>query len=238
MKTKYICMLLALASIFSFARGYAQGTIQVSFEGDAMRSGQLLAEYHESGVAFTAYGTGPYDWGFSGWVSGVWWQRADNGNGSAYLTPGSLSTVTVSSLSGLPMSLMSVDLSEEGSWSPFPVTVHFIGYHPDGSTVTADFTTDGVIDGTGPLADFQTFYFGSAFTGLSRVEIPGSGWAMDNLVITIPEPSAGALVIMGGVILYYVRIGRARRPNQDRKICYTYCEWPNKRIGCTATFKN
>jgi len=224
-------MLVAFVSFLFSDYGYAQGTItQISFEAEAIRSGQLLVEYHESGVAFTAYGTGQYDWGFNGWVSGMWPQRPDNGNGSAYLTPGALSTVSVSLLSTMPFDFVSVDLSEEGSWWPNPVPVQFIGYHPDGSTVTNELTTDGFIDGTGPLADFQTFYFGPGFTGLTRVEIPGSGWSMDNLVLSIPEPEVGTLVIVGGIIFCCTWLGRARRPQLRNHQVSRDSEQPHGRL--------
>ena len=89
---------------------------------------------------------------------------------------------------------------------PDAVTVHFIGYRSDGSIVTQDFTTDGIIDGTGPGVDFQTFHFGQEFSGLTRVEIPTFGWSLDNLVV-VPEPSTVALAIAGGPILW-VRLRR------------------------------
>ncbi len=52
---------------------------------------------------------------------------------------------------------------------------------------------------TGPLADFQTLYFGPEFSGLVQVRIPTYGWSLDNLVVTIPEPSAGGLLFLGAV---------------------------------------
>jgi PEP-CTERM putative exosortase interaction domain len=83
------------------------------------------------------------------------------------------------------------------------VTVPFIGYRADGSTVTANFTTDGIIDGTGPLADFETFYFGPEFRGLTRVEIPTYDWSLDNLVATVPEPQTSALLLLGSVLISF-----------------------------------
>ena len=96
--------------------------------------------------------------------------------------------------------LVSVDLAEYSTVIPTARTVPFIGYRPDGNIVAGSFTTDGIMDGTGPLPDFQTFYFGSRFRGLTRVEIPSYGWSLDNLVVTIPEPCPGALMILGAVI--------------------------------------
>ena len=104
--------------------------------------------------------------------------------------------------------LVSVDLAEYSTVVPDAVTVHFVGYRQDGSTITTDFTTDGIIDGTGPLADFQTFYFDKEWTGLTRVEIPTFGWSLDNLVVSIPEPSAVTIIFLGSAILFCSR----RRP--------------------------
>jgi len=111
--------------------------------------------------------------------------------------------------------LVSVDLAEYSTVVPDARTVPFVGYREDGSSVAAFFTTDGIIDGTGPLEDFQTFYFGPEFSNLTRVEVPTYGWSMDNLVIAIPEPSTGLLAVAGGLIMYFLRrrtdrLGRSR----------------------------
>ena len=93
-----------------------------------------------------------------------------------------------------------MDLAEYSTVVPDAVTVQFIGYRVDGSTVTANLTTDGIIDGTGPIADFQTFNFGPEFSNLTRVEIPTDGWSLDNLVVSIPEPGTWALLVAGGLL--------------------------------------
>jgi len=110
--------------------------------------------------------------------------------------------------SGSPFNLMSVDLAEYSTVVPDAVTVHFVGYRFDGSIVTQDFTTDGIIDGTGPGVDFETFHFGPEFSNLSRVEIPTFGWSLDNLVV-VPEPGTWSLIILGaGVATILFRRGR------------------------------
>ena len=101
---------------------------------------------------------------------------------------------------GSVFDLVSVDLAEYSTVVPAAVTVPFIGYRPDGNTVVGSFTTDGIMDGNGPLADFQTFYFDSRFRGLTRVEIPAYGWSLDNLFVSVPEPSAGGLLFLGAAL--------------------------------------
>jgi hypothetical protein len=94
-----------------------------------------------------------------------------------------------------------VDLAEYSMAFQEALTVRFVGYKSDGSTVTADLVTDGIIDGTGPLADFETFQFGPEWSGLSRVEIPTALWSLDNLVVSIPEPGTWALLLLGSLLI-------------------------------------
>lgn len=79
--------------------------------------------------------------------------------------------------------------------------------------MTRDTTTDGIIDGTGPLADFQTFDFANypQFSGLTRVEIPTYGWSLDNLVVIIPEPNSSSLMLAGGLVLMLLHAYRNRQ---------------------------
>ena len=123
--------------------------------------------------------------------------RPDNGTG--YLQALLGSTLRFQFINLTPFNLISVDLVEYSTVVPDAVTVHFIGYRSDGSIVTQDFTTDGIIDGTGPGVDFETFYFGPEFSGLTRVEIPTFGWSLDNLVV-VPEPGTWGLILLAAVV--------------------------------------
>ncbi len=180
--------------------GRAQGTfVNITFDGPPLVPRGVVggaAEYYEAGMWFRSVGS---DSGF---------ERAGGGitqfpeNGTAYIGAGLSDFVKVTSANGAAFGLVSVDLAEYSTvkYANGPVTVHFIGYHFDGSFVTTQFTTDGFIDGTGPLPDFQTFYFDSRFTGLQRVEIPhGNNWWLDNLVVAVPEPSFFVLFGLGGL---------------------------------------
>ncbi len=120
-------------------------------------------------------------------------------NGTAFLILGAFDSLSGSRGGISRFGLYSVDLSEFSTLYGFPKTVQFVGYRLDGSIVTTGFTTDGIIDGTGPLADFETFYFDQSFSDLVRFEVPSYGFAMDNLVFfdVIPEPASGALLLLG-----------------------------------------
>lgn len=120
-------------------------------------------------------------------------------NGTTYLQAALDSTLTFSFTNGTFFGMVSVDLAEF-STTVTNATVHFVGYRYDGSVVATDFTTDGIIDGTGPLADFETFQFGPAWSGLTRVEIPTYGWSLDNLYVSVPEPGTVALLTLGAAL--------------------------------------
>lgn len=122
-------------------------------------------------------------------------------NGSAYLHFAvSMQPLIISNSSSLLFDLISVDLSEYSTFAN-PFTVPFTGYKSGGSTVSTTFTLDGVIDGTGPNSDFQTFFFDAAFTDMTHVEVGQVLYGMDNLVLEgIPEPGTGVLAILGGLL--------------------------------------
>jgi hypothetical protein len=131
-------------------------------------------------------------------------------NGTAYILQGAFD-----SLSGVlsypdrvwPFRLLGVDLAEFSTLYDYPKTVQFLGYKADGSTVVQLFTTDGVIDGTGPVPDFETFTFQEDFTDLVRFEIPDNTYALDNLrfMPIIPEPGTVSLLLFGAGLWRGVR---------------------------------
>lgn len=133
-------------------------------------------------------------------------------DGTAYVLQGAFDTFSGHRDGGTRFGLFSADLAEFSILYDVPKTVQFIGYRPDGSTVTTEFTTDGIIDGTGPLADFETFYFDEQFADLVRFEVPSHGYALDNLVYfnVIPEPSAPALVLLAVGIRWMCKRRRSR----------------------------
>jgi hypothetical protein len=179
-----------------------QGRVTFNFEGfptPPPGSAVLTSSYTESGMSFVPI----FSQGFVRVGASPTAARPDNG--SAYLQAGSGSTLKFSFLNGSVFDLLSVDLAEYSTVVPDAVTVRFVGYRQDGSTVMADFITDGIIDGTGPLADFQTFNFGTQFSQLTRVEIPTDGWSLDKLVVSVPEPGSGSILLLGIAVLFFNR---------------------------------
>jgi hypothetical protein len=179
----------------------AQGTFKINFDGPpvvAPGTGVLVTNYFESGMTFQSL-PGSH---FSRWGAAT--DPRDPDNGTAFLRAALGDSLMFRFTNGSLFSLVSVDLAEYSTVVPDAVTVSFIGYHPDGSTVTESFTTDGIIDGTGPLADFQTFNF-TSFTDLTRVEIPTYGWSLDNLVVSVPEPMTTSLMVLGGLACFVMK---------------------------------
>ena len=80
-------------------------------------------------------------------------------------------------------SLMSVDLSEFSTAFAAPRSIPFVGHKTDGSIVNITFDLDGIIDGIGPISDYQTFSFGNDFRDLSYVEVQVDLYCMDNLML-------------------------------------------------------
>lgn len=198
----------------SAAQSHGQGTIQwtVTFDGPPyIRPNDVFAitNYSEQGMVFTPIEVGQR-FGRSG---GAPVNEGFPRNGTAYLIGAFTYSLAVKSSSGTPFGLVSVDLAEFSTLYAFPAMVQFVGYRPDGSTITTNLVTDGVIDGAGPLNDFETFYFDSRFVNLVRVEVPTYGWSLDNMVFSdaIPEPGIGSLLVVGAGVLGLWFFKRKRR---------------------------
>jgi hypothetical protein len=194
-----LALFSALSLICASSKCLGQGTLNITFDGAPFQppgTSYYVQQYFESGMWFRPLGVvGPGN-GFSRLGGG---RTARPENGTAYIAAALGDSLLFSFLTGSSFDLVSVNLAEYSTVVPNAVTVPFVGYRQDGSVVTTSFTTDGIIDGTGPLADFQTFHFGPEFTGLTRVEIPAYGWSLDNLFITVPEPSSAAILIFSTV---------------------------------------
>ena len=207
--------LAGLGPFLALVQCCGQGTFtRITFDGPpaiAPDTAKIVQQYYESGLSFTPSDPNAPWSGFGrrngGGVYGLYPE-----NGTAYLQAGMFGTISFSFMNGSAFGLLAVDLAEYSTVVPDAAIVHFVGYRHDGTSVTAEFTTDGIIDGAGPLADFQTFFFGPEFSGLDRVEIPSHGWSLDNLVLSIPEPGTGALVIVGAAMFGVRFLKRKTRP--------------------------
>jgi hypothetical protein len=199
--------LMLVALLASALQSYPQGTIQwtVNFDGWPPIEPWMSVNMTYYGEDYMSFA--PIDpngtFGRSGGAEAL---EGFPRNGSPYLYASFGESLAVTSGRG-PFGLVSVDLAEYSALYPTPLNVPFIGYRADGSTVSTEFVTDGIIDGAGPLADFQTFYFDSQFVNLVRVEVPTYGWSLDNMVFSDagPEPSTYALQLAGGALVWTLR---------------------------------
>jgi hypothetical protein len=107
-------------------------------------------------------------------------------NGSAYLSFSSnQKPLTFRNTAGNLFSLLSMDLAEYSTVFPTPKNITVTGYKADNSPVTTVVQIDGVIDGPGGVADFQTFTFGSEFSQLDRVEVFPDIYSLDNVRVLV-----------------------------------------------------
>lgn len=160
--------------------------------------------YRESGMWFENFYGGPevLHLATSGWAG-----YPDDGTQYLQMTAGTGLAFAFSPYTAF--GLVSMDVAEYATALPGPVTLHVVGYISggQGQTVSTDLTTDGIIDGPGGLPDFQTFTFDNRFRNLYRVEVLSDHWSIDNVVVSgIPEPSTGALVLLGAACA----LGRSR----------------------------
>ncbi len=199
-RTKLLAPAVALLCLVAQCHG--QGTMTIGFEGHM----SPLGGYRESGMIF--YNTaGPevptlLPSGHSGYPD----------NGTQYLGSGGgdLLTFRFDTVPTTYFDLVSLDLAED---FPVPVTLQVIGYPVMSQAVTNMITTDGIMDGPGGQPDFQTFYFDAAFQHVNRIQITTDRWYLDNVLISgVPEPSAGALVLLGAACAFGRSRMRRRRP--------------------------
>lgn len=190
-----------LALLCVVARCPGQGTMTIGFEGPPTvppGTASIINQYSESGMRFW-YPSDPY----SGLVlvNGTYAGSPNNGTTHLETYAGSYVAFSLSPI-GL-FNLISFDATESYNTTPGPETLHVVGYKNDMTSSIIDLTTDG-------NRQFQTFTLGPSFSNLIRVEITPSSWpgfALDNVGISgVPEPSTGALVLLGAACAF----GRSR----------------------------
>lgn len=203
---------LGIFALFGSLAAYGQGTLTVSFNHSVMDSPGVVwgcGSYNESSMIFN-----PLPGSVAVWLVGQNYAGCPDDH-STFLQGGYGDNVAFSSLAAPTFAIKAVDLAEFSTVTPDPSTVKFIGYRADGSTISTSFTTDGIADGRNGAADFQTFNFDASWTDLTHVEVagadtPGHGWSMDNLVVAVPEPSMGALFVVGALASRFRKMKQAR----------------------------
>jgi len=189
---------LACLPLLSPGQGNFQ-PITITFDGPPPQppgSTYNMQSYSEAGVWFAPI-SGTRGFGRRGSSPPPGWPD----NGTAYVLAGAGDSLRFGLDDGSDFRLLSVDLAEWSTAYPEAVTVPFVGYRRDGSTVSTSLTTDGIMDGTGPLADFETLYFPPEFVGVYQVRIPAYGWSLDNLRFFVPEPGTSTLLMLGATVL-------------------------------------
>src|ERR1051325_9008492 len=180
--------LLLLAFVSLAIRTLGQGTMQVTFEGPpflAPGTGVVETNYYEAGMSFRPV---PGSFGFSRW--GPPTDPRDPNNGTSFIRGALGDSLTFAFTNASSFNAVSIDLAGYSSVVP-DATIQFIGYRADGSIVTTRVDRHGIT--------FETYFFGREFSDLTRVEIPTASapWSLDNLVVSIPEPSALTSLLIG-----------------------------------------
>ena len=203
-KVQRVLALLALLLAFGRPNARADGTETITFEPAPLPHGdRLIDEWIEKDLRFTT----PNRFG-SNDVSDAGYPY----NGSTYLNFAyTESPLTITTVDAQPFSVFTVDLAEYSTVFAEPKTITFVGTHVDGSTTSASFTLDGIIDGNGPARDFQTFTFPPAFRDLQKVTVDADIYSLDNLVVNVvPLPpvilgASSALAQSGQPFRYQIK---------------------------------
>ena len=188
---------------------YGQGTMTFTFDGQPPGTIRGYSLYTESGMNFwNPYGPQSVFLVGTG-VSGF----PDDGTAHLGVPAGGDLAFTLNSVAYF--GLASFDAAGETISSP-GATLQLVGYTGQGITVTNYFTVDSLAARrASSLPDFQTFHPDSQFQHVYRVDVLTYSWSLDNVVISgVPEPSTGALVVLGTLsALGWARV-RRRRPSQ------------------------
>jgi hypothetical protein len=180
----------------------AQGTI--GFDGPPVQpsgSAYTVQSYYEAGMQFLPL-TGSDGFGR------VWSNPPGffPNDGTPYLDASAGEGLIFDFSSGAYFNLQSVDLAGYSTVVPgFSVT--FVGNLYNGGTVSTTFSGSGI--------NFRTFNFGPEWTGLTSVEIPNDAWSLDNLVVSIPEPTTWALALTAICAFTLLRNPIYRRDRRD-----------------------
>jgi RHS repeat-associated protein len=123
-------------------------------------------------------------------------------NGSAYLQVALGDSFEMVDLTGDFFTPISIYLAEYSVSNPGAASITFTGFDGMGGSIMQTFVTDGVNDGPGGGADFETFLFSAGFANIVRLETTSNSFSLDYLIVNvIPEPASLALLALGAVFL-------------------------------------
>ncbi|HWD92872.1 MAG TPA: PEP-CTERM sorting domain-containing protein [Verrucomicrobiae bacterium] len=190
MKRIQCFLFLALLATQHTVRG--QGTLTITFDEPPVPTGQtVVSSYVESGMRFEGIV------GFGRFASGF--QPGFPDDGTAYLHGAGhagYNDVYGSFIDGSTFGVSSIDLAASGGNST-EISAVFEGWFANGTVLTE------TVSGTG--IDFRTVDFGPEWSsgltafGISNDQSSPDGWSVDTLVVVVPEPASGALLLAGGV---------------------------------------
>jgi hypothetical protein len=164
-------------------------------DGVSSNNTLVVTDYSEQGMWFRSTPGSP----------GFVWRGSDSpywpSDGTPYLHAAAGGPLMFGFDDGSLFSLNGVSLAGYGSASP-SVTVDFIGHRADGSTITESVQVQGPY--------FMRQVFDSGWSSLTSVEIPSPAWVIDNLLVTVPEPSGASVVFAALVTSWVARVIRRK----------------------------
>ena len=202
---------LAVSAFFcAHAHTSGQSTTTFTFEAEPRGSTGTASVYFESGMRFLNP-SGPQPVVLNG--GGISW-APENGTGYMQLITGG---VAFSFTSGAHFDLLSFDAAGYSTSFPGPVSLELVGYGSMGLRMTNYIDVGSFLDRrANQLPDFQTFYPDLQFGDLYRVDILADHWSLDNVVISVvPEPSTGALGVLGAACLFWFTRAGTRRYSES-----------------------
>ena len=178
---------------FTMLLSTAHGAV-VTFEPlRCLTCDSIKRSYEEDGVLLTGY--------FTQYGMNIRGSAANESSGGGRLPSNSHMRIQLSE--GGYFSMETVELAEFSlSYEGVMQTITFTGTRSDSTTVTQDFTIDGIIDGRGNLADYELFEFSADFSNLMYVDVDSTIASIDNITLSpVPVPAALWLFISGVISL-------------------------------------
>jgi hypothetical protein len=201
---------IGVTSCFTFAGAVEAEMVTVSFDSQPVAWHTSVFTDNGFDIDPTVMGANP-----NYALTATWANFAPQGpdNGTIHLHSRDATTVfSITESTGKVFSLLNFDGAEshEGLPGLWAQAIQVTGLINGGGTVTASFSLDGIQDGFGGSADFESFVLPSTFSNLVEVQFRGIGpntstnwYHIDNLdfdtVTSTPEPVSMALLGLTGI---------------------------------------